>query len=640
MRAHQFRRIIAVLIVGLLFMKFIPIEQVSAAVDKTAYYNDIGKKLEFWANKYNIPPVLLKAIAWKESSWRQYELDATTGQPLTDKPLISPDLGIGIMQVSSYNSADTVTVDKLKNDIDYNIEVGCQILNQKWRAYPKIGNGDRNVLENWYFAVWGYNSWSSRNNPNYTTGTAYQDAVFNLMGIEYNGAITFAPAVMKISKDLLPLVDAPSIQSLWSTPSVTHTGDLSVDPNSLISSGGGAAIDAANGDYWYNYARWGSYNALGFYNTVYDSPVVIDKSIVKQKILSSYSKLLDEADALALQGTDSSKASAAKYYWTILQGPNLDAGIVERAKLGLQTRRFGGLDQYETAAKIADQGWTSTSDNAILAPGMSANMVDALAAGPLAAKFNAPILLTEGGKLNSFARAELIRLKVKTVYVVSGTAVIRQSVLDDLKTLPTAVTIVPLGGNTQYDTAVNIAKKMGAYTKIAVTTGDRSVSPVDALSIASIAGAQGMPILLTEKGALPVNVKTYIDSVKANITESDVIGGTGVVADSVLTQIPGEVKRYFGNTGYDTNVAVLKAFDGVLKYDHIFVANGETAIDALAGAPLAAIYNAGIVLTQKATNEGTSYVRSQASSSSIVTALGGISVVPDSVLTGTIYQPQ
>ena len=272
---------------------------------------------------------------------------------------------------------------------------------------------------------------------------------------------------------------------------------------------------------------------------------------------------------------------------------------------------------------------------------MAANMVDALAAGPLAAKLKAPILLTEGGKLNPLAKAELIRLKVKNVYVVSGSAVITKDVIDELNTLQNVV-VVPLGGNTQYDTAINIAKEMGAFTKIAVATGDKNVTPADALSVASIAGAQGMPIILTPKDALPASVITYLDSVKANITECDIIGGTGVVSDNVKAHLPGlpeSVHRYAGNTAYDTNVEVLKAFDSVLKYDHVFVANGKTAIDALAGAPLAAMYNAGIVLTNNALNEGTSYVRSKETSSSIVSGLGGTSVVPDFVLTGTVYQP-
>ena len=325
MKIHHYTKVMAVLIMGLFIMQLVPARPVLAA-DHTAYYNEIGKKIEDKANKYNIPPVLLKAVVWMETGWKQYTLDPTTGQPLLDQPLIGDDgLGIGIMQVSCYDPDDTVTVDRLKNDLDYNLEVGCQILNQKWRANPKIGNGDRDVLENWYFAVWAYNGWCSSNNPNFMTdNSCYQDTVFSLMGQKYNSAIKFAPGATKLSKSLLPPVNPPSLSSSWSTPTPTHLSDLVINSRSLISSG----------DYWYNYARWGSYNALGFYTTAYNSPLVKDKTIVTQQIVSSYGKLLAEADALTLEGTESSCKTAAKYYWTVVQGPSLDSKISERARTG------------------------------------------------------------------------------------------------------------------------------------------------------------------------------------------------------------------------------------------------------------------------------------------------------------------
>ena len=324
---------------GFIIMQLVPVRPVMAAFDQKAYYTEIGEKLEDMANQYNIPPVLLKAIAWMESGWKQYELDPATGQPLTDKPLIGRDgIGIGIMQISSYDPKDTATIERLKTDIDYNIEIGCQMLNQKWRAFPKIGDGDRNVLENWYFAVWGYNSWAVRNNPNVLTGkSAYQDSVFSLMGQKYNSAITFAPGATKISKSLLPPVNPPYYSSRWSTPATTHLGDLEIDPDLLVSSGGGPGAEAANGDYWFKYAPWSSYYALGFYVTAYNSPTVTNKSAISQKILSAYGNLLSEADSLVREGKDSSCSTAAKYYWTVLQGPKLDAGIAERADKGLQS---------------------------------------------------------------------------------------------------------------------------------------------------------------------------------------------------------------------------------------------------------------------------------------------------------------
>ena len=298
--------------------------------------------------------------------------------------------------------------------------------------------------------------------------------------------------------------------------------------------------------------------------------------------------------------------------------------------------RLAGVKAEQTAVAIADQtGWTGT---AILASSTSYGMVDSLTAGPLSTVLKAPILLTEAGNtLNADTKAELTKLNVKTVYVTSGTAVISQEVINELKGMN--ITVESLGGIDRFETSVNIAKKMvtlGAkVSKAAVAYGWQYQ---DALSISSIASAQTESILLTDKDTIPPSVKAFLTENKS-INTTDVIGGTAVISDAVKDQLP-SATRYFGNTAYDTNVAVLKAFDSVLKYDHVFIANGKTAVDAMTGAPLAAKYNASIVLTNGALNEGTNYVLNKQSSSSIATALGGTAVIPDSVLKGTTTTTQ
>ncbi|ODA40172.1 cell wall-binding repeat-containing protein [Desulfosporosinus sp. BG] len=292
--------------------------------------------------------------------------------------------------------------------------------------------------------------------------------------------------------------------------------------------------------------------------------------------------------------------------------------------------RLGGTVAAQTAVQIADHtGWTGT---AILSSSTSYGMVDALTAGPLASFLKAPILLQEAGNvLNPDTKAELVKLEVKTVYVTSGTAVISQAVLDQLTSM--GIKIVPLGGSDRFETAVNIAKQMVALganvNKVAVAYGWLNQ---DALSIAPIAAAQTEPILLTDKDKIPESVIAFL-AANRGVTASHVIGGTGVISERVKAQFP-NATRLFGNTAYDTNLAVLKAFESILKYDHIFLANGQTAIDALAGAPLAALYNAGIVLTNGTANEATTYVAGRLSIGSIITALGGIAVVPEAVRSG------
>ncbi|MDQ7092379.1 cell wall-binding repeat-containing protein [Desulfosporosinus sp. PR] len=293
--------------------------------------------------------------------------------------------------------------------------------------------------------------------------------------------------------------------------------------------------------------------------------------------------------------------------------------------------RLAGTTAEQTAVAIADQtGWTGA---AVLASSTSYGMVDALTAGPLATYLKAPILLQGAGNtLNADTKTELQKLNVKTVYVTSGTAVISQSVLDQLSGM--GITVVSLGGNDRFETSANIAKKMvelGApVTKVAVAYGWLNQ---DALSIASVASASTEPILLTDKNSVPSSVQAFLSA--NNISSSDVIGGTGVISDAVKAQFP-NATRHFGNTAYDTNNQVIQDFSSSLGFDNVYVANGETAIDALAGAPLAAQTKSAIVLTNGTVPAAATFVHSKLGANGVVTALGGTAVVSDAVRTGIV----
>ena len=91
-------------------------------------------------------------------------------------------------------------------------------------------------------------------------------------------------------------------------------------------------------------------------------------------------------------------------------------------------------------------------------------------AGPLAHYLKAPILLTGAeNALDTATKAELVKLTVNKVYVASGTSVIRQAVLDELRTMN--ITVIPLGGYDRAATSVNIASQMVGVTKVAVANG-------------------------------------------------------------------------------------------------------------------------------------------------------------------------
>jgi putative cell wall-binding protein len=298
---------------------------------------------------------------------------------------------------------------------------------------------------------------------------------------------------------------------------------------------------------------------------------------------------------------------------------------------GTVPTRLGGTTAEQTAVQIAEQ-MAPTSGIAILASSASYGASDALTAGPLAAFTKAPILL-QGPEavLNADTKAELTKLKVTKVYVTSGTAVIKQAVLDQLSGM--GITVESLGGADRFETSVNIAKKLVALgapvKKVAVAYGWLNQ---DALSIAAVASAANEPIILTEKAGLSASAKAFL-AANLGITASDVIGGTGVIDASVLAQLP-NATRHSGATAYDTNNQVIQDFASSLKFDNVYVANGKTGIDALAGAPLAAMTNSPIVLTDGTVPAAATFVHGKMTDTGVVTALGGTAVVSDAVLTG------
>jgi hypothetical protein len=112
------------------------------------------------AKKYKIPSVILRAVATGESNIVQFQ---------QGKPLISFDGGIGIMQITPQQVIKDIN--QIAYDPKYNIEKGAQELCEKWNykykgIIPKTDNDNRNIIENWYFALWAYNGWSECNNPN------------------------------------------------------------------------------------------------------------------------------------------------------------------------------------------------------------------------------------------------------------------------------------------------------------------------------------------------------------------------------------------------------------------------------------------------------------------------------------------
>lgn len=118
------------------------------------------------------PCTILKAIAWQEGGWQQATGNTLPGQ--TGPVKMSPSCGYGIMQITTgmQNAGELPieTQQKIASDYKYNVGQGAKLLVEKWNAGDSqnavVGTRDPSVGEDWYYAVWAYNQFNFKNNPN------------------------------------------------------------------------------------------------------------------------------------------------------------------------------------------------------------------------------------------------------------------------------------------------------------------------------------------------------------------------------------------------------------------------------------------------------------------------------------------
>lgn len=296
-----------------------------------------------------------------------------------------------------------------------------------------------------------------------------------------------------------------------------------------------------------------------------------------------------------------------------------------------ESPRLWGQDRYETAVKVSQAGWEN-SDYAIIASGEG--YADALSAAPLAKANNAPILLTGKDSLSQNTLDELKRLNVKHVIIVGGQGVVSQGIEDKIKSDITA-DVQRLWGQDRYETSVKVAEKLGVTDKIVLASGQ---GYADALSAAPVAAINGIPVLLTDSSTLSQATSEFIKA-HPSITKTYVIGGTASVSDAAMNQVPA-AERLGGANRYETNAAVVNAFATDFNFKNAYVAlgngpNGNEFADALSASALAAKNGAPVVITDKVLNDTTkNLMNSTVSPSSVVTVLGGVANVSDSVVSG------
>lgn len=286
--------------------------------------------------------------------------------------------------------------------------------------------------------------------------------------------------------------------------------------------------------------------------------------------------------------------------------------------------RLSGQDRYETAIDIALKGWPNGSKTAVLAFG--GNFPDALAATPLAAKHNAPILLTHSLSLTTKTKEALDQLGVEKVILVGGTGVISTTIENQL--INSGISTQRVAGDNRFETSLAIANQVNnSPTQLIVTTGNNFPS---ALSISSFAANQNIPIILVSPNHITENTKTYLS--RNNIKQTYIVGNTNEVSESVKNLFPNSV-RIYGSDEYGTNLAVFNHMDFNYDFTNVFLARGDDFADALAGSAYAAKTKSPILLVNNSFDSRISNLLAQ--KNHIVQQLkilGGEAVIPSSLI--------
>lgn len=555
-------------------------------------FKEINVLLTKKAREANIPPEVLKAIAFQESSMNQYwnTVPESVKKCKTDgKKTLSWDgtnallgfdcIGIGIMQVSDHmnmspGKAKDDYIHRLKTDIEFNIEEGIKILKGKWNLHrsgriPTVNDNDPMVLDNWYFAILAYNGLLERNDPLINPNTAYQERVYNHIR-QYSQADVTPFPMQTLDSYYLSNGNLAFRSSNYQIP-----GPLQYSSQSLES-----------GEVAYTTAEGGLNLRQG--------PGTNHSVVTK----------LPAGTKVTINGNyEANNSNINQFLWYKVKTSTGDQGWVSSGYLNLNEYvgiyNLAGNNRFETSVAVSSYGWSNGSDYAVI--GRGDLPIDALTGSVLASGLDSPLLLTRNDRLTPAVKQDLKRLQPKQVYILGGEDAISPNIEKELKTLYNGIKVVRLEDNNRYGTAVRVAEQVvsrHAVKEVFITTGDETSS--DSLAIAPYAGEKNTPILLTNSNRLSEVSEKFIK--ENGVTKVTIIGGPIAVSENVekeLGRLVGSknVERVSGDARFDTNLAIIEKYYNLNQLSNIFVAQGIDIADSLSVSPLAAKKKSPLVLT-------------------------------------------
>jgi putative cell wall-binding protein len=244
--------------------------------------------------------------------------------------------------------------------------------------------------------------------------------------------------------------------------------------------------------------------------------------------------------------------------------------------------RVAGADRIATSVRISEVGFPNKLSATAVVLARADDFADELAGGPLAARFQGPLLLTPSSGLTDAVRVEIQRVLAvgHSVYLLGGTDAISAKVGTDLQSL--GYTPVRVDGVDRYDTAVKIANILGDPPTVFEVDGTNFP---DGLSAGPAAALSHGVILLTAGHVQAPETAQYLGTHPTDLRYA--IGGPAAAADPTAQPLVGADR-------YATSILVANQL--FASPSIVAIASGVAFPDALSGGALAGIDGAPMLL--------------------------------------------
>lgn len=297
-----------------------------------------------------------------------------------------------------------------------------------------------------------------------------------------------------------------------------------------------------------------------------------------------------------------------------------------------RTNRIEGakVDRFDTAIGVSQDRYPRVGEDDFVVVANAYDYQNSIIAAPLAALKKAPLLLSDQATLTpkTFTEIQRVLRRPGTIYLVGDETLLSADIETQLENW--GANVIRLAGTNIAETNVDVASLLPSPTGAFLVTKNNFPDGITASAPASL---NKYPILLSDINALPTEIHDYLTA-NPTLENIYIVGGTAVIADSIVTELEAmgkTVVRYGGSDRYDASKNVADAFFG--SASQAGLVTGNNFPDDIVAGPYAGWLNMPLLLTESSGLSAATYnfVRNHQDTLVSGRVFGGTTVIPPSV---------